>query len=106
METQDLEHVVVELKTDTRNILLVSGYRPPNTNVKNMLKDYKNLLTKLKRCKHHELIIGLDHNLDLIGKTHVHKQTSEFLEMNLSHDLTPCITKPTRITHYHRNTTG
>ena len=98
METQDLEHIVVELKTDTKNILLVSGYRPPNTSVKNMLKDYKNLLTKLKRCKQHELIIGLDHNLDLL-KTHTHKQTSEFLEMNLSHDLTPCITKPTRITH-------
>ena len=98
VETQDLEHVVVELKTDTKNILLVSGYRPPNTSVKTMLQDYKRLLTNLRKCKHHELIIGLDHNLDLM-KTHIHKQTSEFLEMNLSNDLTPCITKPTRITH-------
>ena len=98
VETQDLEHVVVELKTDTKNILLVSGYRPPNTSVKSMLQDYKCLIANLKRCKHHELIIGLDHNLDLM-KTHTHKQTSEFLEMNLSSDLTPCITKPTRITH-------
>ena len=98
VEMQALEHVVVELKTDTKNILLVSGYRPPNTSVKTMLQDYKRLLANLKRCKHHELIIGLDHNLDLM-KTHIHKQTSEFLGMNLSSDLTPCITKPTRITH-------
>ena len=35
IDTEILEHVVVELKTDKRNILLVSGYRPPNTNVRN-----------------------------------------------------------------------
>ena len=29
VEKQHLEHIVVELKTDTKNILLVSGYRPP-----------------------------------------------------------------------------
>ena len=98
VETQHLEHVVVELKTDTKNILLVSGYRPPNTSVKTMLLEYKRLITTIRKCKNHELIIGLDHNLDLM-KTHIHKQTSEFLEMNLSNDLTPCITKPTRITH-------
>ena len=76
----------------------MSGYRPPNTSVKTMLSEYKRLITSLKKCRNHELIIGLDHNLDLL-KTHSHKQTSEFLEMNLSNDLTPCITKPTRITH-------
>ena len=43
VETEHLEHVVVELKTDTKNILLVSGYRPPNTSVKTMLSEYKNL---------------------------------------------------------------
>ena len=32
-------------------------------------------------------------------KTHLHKQTSDFLELNLINDLIPCITKPTRITH-------
>ena len=98
VETQHLEHLILELKTDKKNILLVSGYRPPNTNVKTMLTEYKMLINSLQRCKHHEKIIGLDHNLDLM-KTHIHKQTNEFLEMNLTNDLTPCITKPTRITH-------
>ena len=41
VETQHLKHIVVELKTDTKNILLVSGYRPPNTNVKTTLLEYK-----------------------------------------------------------------
>ena len=93
VETQHLEHLIVELKTDSKNLLLVSGYRPPNTNVKTMLTEYKRLICSLKKCKHHEMVIRLDHNLDLM-KTHLHKQTNEFLELNLSNDLTPCITNP------------
>ena len=40
IETEIFEHVIVELKTDKRNILLVSGYRPPNTKVKKFLTEY------------------------------------------------------------------
>ena len=98
VETQLLEHHVVEVKTDTKNILFVAGYRPPNSNVKTLLKEYNNLLVSLRKCRHHELVIGIDHNLDLL-KTHSHSQTSEFLELNLTNDLTPCITKPTHVTH-------
>ena len=43
------------------------------------------------------LIIGLDHNLDLI-KHAKHKPTNEFIELNLEYQLLPTITKPTRIT--------
>ena len=75
METQHLEHIVLELKTDTKNILLVSGYRPPNANAKVFIKEYTTLLTNLKRLKHHEIILGIDHNLDLL-KAHLHTQTS------------------------------
>ena len=95
---QFLKHQIVELKTDTKNILVVSGYRPPNTNVKILLKEYKNLISSLKKCKYHEIVIGIDHNLDLM-KTHLHKQTSDFLELNLTNDLIPCITRPSLITH-------
>ena len=97
VETHHLEHIVLELKTDTKNILLVSGYRPSNANVKVFIKEYTTLLTKLKRLKHHEIILGIDHNLDLL-KAHLHTQTSHFLEKNLDLDLTLCISKPTRIT--------
>ena len=98
VETKHLEHLVVELKTDKSNVLLVSGYRPPNTSTKTLLVEYKKLINSIRKCKSHEIVVGLDHNLDLM-KAHIHKQTSEFLELNLTSDLTPCITKPTRITH-------
>ena len=98
VETTLLEHCVVELKTDTRNILLVSGYRPPNCNVRTFLKEFSDLIMSLKRNRHHEIIIGIDHNLDLL-KANSHPQTNEFLEFNLRKSLIPCISKPTRITH-------
>ena len=98
IDTDILEHVVVELKTDKRNILLVSGYRPPNTNVRKFLREYKELLQSLGKHKDHELIIGLDHNLNLL-QSHQHSQTNEFLELNLKRNLLPAISKPTRITN-------
>ena len=97
VETKYLEHCVVELKTDNRNILLVSAYRPPNTNAKVFLTEYKRLLSKLKTLKNHEVIIGLDHNLDLL-KSHLNQATNDFIDMNLDSEMIPCITKPTRIT--------
>ena len=97
METTHFEHVVVELKTDAHNILLVSGYRPPHTKEKLFLQEYKKLTNTLKKLKNHEIIIGLDHNLDLM-KAQLHTHTNTFLENNLEHDLVPCITKPTRVT--------
>ena len=97
IETKIFEHVIVELKTDKRNILLVSGYRPPNTNVKKFFIECKNLIKQLNKEKDHEVVIGIDHNLDLL-KTHQHPQTNEFLEVNLKRNLLPTISKPTRIT--------
>ena len=97
METEYLEHCVVELKTDNRNILLVSAYRPPNMNAKVFLSEYKKLLSNLKKMKNHEVIIGLDHNLDLL-KSHLNQSTNDFMDMNLDGEMIPCITKPTRIT--------
>ena len=97
IETEILEHVIVELKTDKRNLLIVGGYRPPNTNVRKFLTEYNSLIKKLKKEKDHEIMIGIDHNLDLL-KTHQHPPTNEFLELNLKRNLLPAISKPTRIT--------
>ena len=92
-----LEHCIVELKTDNRNILLVSAYRPPNTKAKTFLSEYKRLLNNLKQQKNHEIIIGMDHYLDLL-KSHLNQATNDFVDMNLDKELIPCITKTTRIT--------
>ena len=97
VETSFLEHCVVELQTDKRNILLVSAYRPPNTKARTFLTEYKRLLNSLKKNKGHEIIIGLDHNLDLL-KSHLNQPTNDFMELNLDRELIPCITKPARIT--------
>ena len=43
LKTKIFEHTVVELKNDTTNILLASGYRPPNSNAKLFLGEYKTL---------------------------------------------------------------
>ena len=92
------EYNVVELKTNTRNILIVSGYRPPNSNPKKFMQEYKSVLTKLKELKHHDLIIGMDHNFDLL-KSGSNNATSMFLNLNVDRDLNSCITKPTRVTN-------
>ena len=90
METTYLEHCIIELKTDRKNILLVSAYRPPNTNGKVFLGEYKRLLDALKTHKNHEIIIGLDHNLDLL-KSHLNQAMNDFIEINLDRELIPCI---------------
>ena len=97
INSEMLEHTVSEIKTDKRNILLVSGYRPPNTNVRKFLKEYNDLIQQLNRQKGHEIIVGIDHNLDLL-KSHQHQQTHDFLELNLKKNLMPTISKPTRVT--------
>ena len=96
--TFHFEYNVVELKTNSSNVLLISGYRPPNTNPRQFMKEYRDVLTKLKEVKGHELIIGMDHNFDLL-KSANNKTTSKFLDLNIERDLTPCITKPTRVTN-------
>ena len=88
----------MELKTNTNNILIVSSYRPPNSNPKKFMQEYKTVLAKLKELKQHELIVGMDHNFDLL-KSASNNTTGKFLNLNVDRDLTPCITKPTRVTN-------
>ena len=97
LDTEIFEHTVIELKTDTKNILLVSGYRPPNTKASKFLKEYKDAIKAWKNQKNHDLVIGIDHNMDFL-KSYKHPQTQELLELNLDSDLKPTITRPTRIT--------
>jgi hypothetical protein len=52
-----------------------------------MLKNYKHLI-----------IIGTDQNIDLLKVNH-HAKSSELLNLFFANKLSPCITKPTRITH-------
>ena len=85
------------MKTHQQGILFCTIYRPPNSSDKDFLKNYSRLLKKFTPQQLARLIIGLDHNLDLI-KHAKHRVTNDFIELNLENQLLPTITKPTRIT--------
>ena len=96
VETKTLENIVIGVKSKP-NLLLCSGYRPPNTDIGEFLVSYEKILTTLKAHKHNEYVIGIDHNLDFI-KHHIHKPTKTFIELNTDNNMLPTITRPTRIT--------
>ena len=97
IDTKTFKYTVIEIKTETTNLLVVSGYRPPNSNTKEFLSKYKQAVKVWQKLKHHELIVGLDHNSDFL-KSEKHPNTQSFLEFNLDSDLMPTITRPIRVT--------
>ena len=75
-----------------------SVYRTPNCNQQDFLAAYKQFVYDLKEIPNSKVILGMDHNLDLL-KSHLPNNTQEFININYDSDLFPVITKPTRITH-------
>ena len=71
-------------------------YRAPNTNVTEFTVEYDSYIKKIQGTKL-DIVIGLDHNLDLL-KIENHKPTQDFFNSNIDNQLFPTITKPTRIT--------
>ena len=59
-----MEACFVELKGTQGNIILGSLYCPPNNPAKEFLDNYTELLNELNKEKN-ELILRMDHNLDL-----------------------------------------
>ena len=94
--TSELEYMFVEIKTKKANIVVGSVYRPPHTKEKHFMNDYKQLMRQIKGENIEDVILGMDHNMDLL-KASKHKHTQDFLDYNLEQDLLPTITKPTRI---------
>ena len=97
LNVPNFESITIEIKTHKDSIFIYTVYRPPNSSVKEFLKHYQRKLKKFSPQQLKRLIIGLDHNLDLI-KHEKHTPTKEFINMNLDKNLEPTITKPTRIT--------
>ena len=91
------EHFYLELKGDRNNIILGSIYRPPNTNLDKFMAEYKNSLEQLTKLKNKEIILGMDHNINLL-RHDVYPRTQDFIELNLDMNLLPVITKPIRVT--------
>ena len=94
------ENCTIEIISPKRNLLLGSVYRPPNTNDKNFVVNFEKYIAKLtesKSNKEKDIILGLDHNLDLL-KSDRHLATQQFLEKLVDFNMLTTKVKPTRIT--------
>ena len=92
------EHLSVKIDLRNNQKLLVSSiYRPPNSSENDFIDQYSKFACDLKKRENKGIVIGLDHNLDLLKSTK-HAPTDRFLSANLSLGLVPTITRPTRIT--------
>ena len=99
LDCPSLETCFIELETNTKNLVFGSIYRPPNTPPDEFIGLFNKLMEKLHTTNPNTgLIIGLDHNMDLI-KHRAHKPTRTFVEEIYKEGLIPLITKPTRIAH-------
>ena len=85
------EHCMVEVNLKKSRLILGSLYRAPNTDQSIFLDEYKNFVEEIKKIPNTEIILGMDHNMDLL-KSHLHKKNQQFLNLNLDHDLFPVIT--------------
>ena len=63
-----------------------SLYRPPNSETTHFINMLSELMSKLKLEQKKEVILGMDHNIDLLKCGH-HKQTQQFLELMLENNL-------------------
>ena len=95
MNECSFEFCLIEVKLKHENVLLCSGYRAPNTNPNEFLADYEKLLNMVT-AGHNKLIIGIDHNLDLL-KHRSHAPTKKFVELFEFFQQIPSITRPTKI---------
>ena len=90
------------LNKNGRKIILGSLYRPPNTGIEQFSDHLIDIINRAKRPKggiSPELVLGMDHNIDLLmGKQHA--QTHKFIEDLSRLDILPIITRSSRITSH------
>ena len=93
---RELDLTLIEIQAkNSKQIIVGSLYRPPNTTECSLVDDLNELSHKVKQKK--EMILGMDHNLNLL-KSSEHKLTLKSLDCLLEQDILPTIMRPTRIT--------
>ena len=98
MIDKELESVYVDITAKNgRQIRIGSIYHTPNTDVKKLMEHIELVSNKTSQLTNHELILGMDQNIDLL-KSNEHTNTRKFLDLILDSGLWPVITRPTRIT--------
>ena len=96
---KDSEMSYIEITTKSgKSIVVGSLYRSPNSSDKVLLDHIQSTVTKVRSEKtHKQLILGMDHNFDLLKCDH-HRLTKSFLDTMMDLNTLPAITRPTRIT--------
>ena len=98
--TDECEYIAVEVSHSKNNsIILISMYRPPNTDLAKFNLKFNRLLEIISLETHKNIIVAGDFNIDLL-KYEQHQNTEQFLNCLLTNTLLPTITRPTRITEY------
>ena len=77
MNNVHFEHCLVEIQLKKYKLLVGSLYRAPNTDQSVFLNEYKHFVECIKGTPNREIILGMDHNLDLL-KSHIHKKPNNF----------------------------
>ena len=94
---KEVESTYIEITAKNgKHFIISSLYRSPNTPVEPLVTHIREVLTRNRKSKH-EIILGLDHNLDLL-KSEQHCLTGLFLDTLLEFNMLLTITRPTRIT--------
>ena len=73
---------IVILSKNGRKIIVGSMYRPPNTDISQFSSNIFSIVNKARstNCKPQpEIILGMDHNIDLLKGTN-HTQTQKFID--------------------------
>ena len=76
-DNENLESVFIKMTCKNhKNIIIESLYILPNTSETEFLNSYDYLLNKLKLESKKEVVLGLDHNFDLLNVIYIKHQTS------------------------------
>ena len=97
------ESVFVEIwSKNGKQIIVGSMYKPPNMSIKQYSNNLTTIVNKINSVTGRhipELIIGMDHNTNLLNST-THLPTHNFMETLSNLNLHPTITRPTQITNH------
>ena len=99
MVEKKIESVFIEISTKGGTPVIVGSlYKPPNMDATGFITSLREIISKSNtNRKKPEMILGMDHNLDLL-KCEIHKGTHDFLDLMLQHQLYPSITRPSTVT--------
>ena len=88
----------ISFPSGKKDLIVLAVYRQPgNENIQDFLETMEKWLEKYNK-KSNKIVITGDMNLDLL-KYDSHTKTSDYLDLMVSQEMLPLITKPTRIKH-------